>query len=316
MSPGTDASPFHPDLRFARFLPRTAVTAGNRRMVRAMGRVGAGRAPRGGELVTLPSGARLRVHWPAGTAAENVSPAVVGDASPLPAVLHIHGGGLIIGSARSGDRANRRLADTLGAVVASVDYRLPPEHPYPAPLDDCEAALAWLAAHPRVDVTRIAVTGESAGGGLAAALTARTVDAGGPALAGQALMYPMLDDRTAADPRHTDPGYLRLWNGASNRLGWGLYLGEHASAPPADAVPARRSDLSGFPRTWIAVGTLDLFHDEDHAYAQRLTAAGVDGEIVTVPGAYHGFDVAEARAPIAVDTTRQLTEALRSMLTR
>lgn len=302
---GADAPSFHPDLTRARLMPRTAVTARSRRVMRALGRLGAAQPPRAGELVPLPNGAHMRVHWPTTSTSET---------DHLPAVVHIHGGGLIIGSPRASDALCRTLADTLHAVVASVGYRLPPEHPYPAPLDDCEAALSWIAEHPRVDRDRIALTGESAGGGLAAALTGRAVDAGTGILAGQALMYPMLDDRTASDPTHRDPDYLRLWNGASNRLGWGMYLGERATDPPADAVPARRTDLRGFPPTWIAVGTADLFYDEDTAYATALRGAGVDCELVTIPGAYHGFDVAEPRAAISRDTARRRIEALRRML--
>lgn len=304
MARGSDAVTFHPDLTRARLMPRTSVTAHSRRLLRALGRLGAGQSPRGGELVALPTGAHLRVHWPTTPTSHD----------GLPAVLQIHGGGLIIGSPRGSDALCRTLADTLGAVVASVGYRLPPEHPYPAPLDDCEAALTWLATHPRVDRSRLALTGDSAGGGLAAAVTARAVDAGAVTLAGQALLYPMLDDRTAADPQAADPPYLRLWNGASNRLGWGMYLGERAATPPTDAVPARRTDLTGFPPTWIAVGTVDLFHDEDARYAASLRAAGVECELVTIPGAYHGFDVAEPRAAISRDTARRRIEALRRML--
>ncbi|MGY6497291.1 MAG: alpha/beta hydrolase [Microcella sp.] len=305
MARGTDAPSFHPDLTRARLMPRTSATARNRRLLRAVGRVGASRAPRGGELVPLEGGARIRVHWP--LAARKTE-------GRLPGVLQIHGGGLIIGSARGSDALCRTLADELGAVVASVDYRLPPEHPYPAPLDDCAAALAWLARHDRVDPARIALTGDSAGGGLAAALTARTIDAGELSLAGQALMYPMLDDRTAADPSHTDPAHVRLWNGASNRLGWGMYLGGLAAHPPADAVPARRPEFAGFPPTWIAVGTADLFYDEDVAYAARVRRDGGRCELVTIPGAYHGFDVAEPRAAISRNTARRRIEALRTML--
>ena len=304
MARGTDGPSFHPDLTRARLMPRTSATARNRRILRALGRLGAGKPPRSGELVPLPDGAHLRVHWP------TTAPSHGG----LPAVVQIHGGGLIIGGPRGSDALCRTLADSLGAVVASVGYRLPPEHPYPAPLDDCETALNWLAEHPRVDRARIALTGDSAGGGLAAAVTARTVDAGRLTLAGQALLHPMLDDRTAADPSTSDPPWLRLWNGASNRLGWGLYLGEQAEDPPTDAVPARRTDLAGFPPTWIAVGTADLFHDEDVAYASSLQEAGTECELVTIPSAYHGFDVAEPRAPISRDTARRRAEALRRML--
>ena len=307
-----DSPAFHPDLTRARFTPRTSATRGNHRLLRALTRIGRGRAPKHGERVDLGDGVTVRVHRPAATDAR----------TRRPAILHLHGGGLIIGSATQGDPLCRRVADELGVVAASVDYRMPPEHPYPTPLEDCYAALRWLAAQPDVDPARIAVIGESAGGGLAASLGLLARDRGEVALAGQVLAYPMLDDRTdesaAAHPR-----MLRLWNGPSNRLGWGMYLGAGTAGPAATpldaaalelAVPARRADLSGLPPTWIGVGTWDLFHDEDLEFARRLTEAGVPCELHVIPGAYHGFDAAEPKAAVSRDFVARQVEALRGML--
>ena len=320
MTDGDGAPTFHPDLTRARFMPRTSATRGNRRLLRTLTRVGRARAPKGGELVDLGDGVAVRVQRPAG--------AMPRDAGSLrPAILHLHGGGLIIGSAVQGDALCRHLADELGAVVASVDYRMPPEHPYPTPLEDCYAALRWLAAQPDVDPERIAVIGESAGGGLAASLALLARDRGEVTLAGQVLAYPMLDDRTPAGSG-PDPRSLRLWNARSNRLGWGLYLGSSAAdarrtgsaTSPLDAatlelaVPARRADLSGLPPTWIGVGTLDLFHDEDVEYARRLTEAGAPVQLHVVPGAYHGFDKAEPKAAVSRDFARRQVAALRALL--
>ncbi len=310
---GNGAPEFHPDLRLARFLPRTSATRGNRRIFRAIARIGSVKPPRGGELVDLGDAVTVRVQRPT-------------DASKgalRPAVLHMHGGGLIIGSAGQGDALCRQISHELGAVAASVNYRMPPEHPYPTPLDDCYRALQWLASQPDVDPTRIAVIGESAGGHLAAAVALLARDRGEIALAGQVLSYPMLDDRTPSDDG-PDPRGLRMWNVRSNRLGWGMYLGAGTKGPAAtpldaatleQAVPARRSDLSSLPPTWIGVGTLDLFHDEDVEYARRLTAAGVECELHVIPGAYHGFDQVEPKAAVSRDFLRRQIEALRGMLT-
>ncbi|OYX54436.1 MAG: hypothetical protein B7Y93_06235 [Micrococcales bacterium 32-70-13] len=307
-----DSPAFHPDLTRARFMPPTSATRGNRRVLRALTRIGRGRPPKGGELVDLGDRVTLRVH----------RPAVMDAGERRPAVLHLHGGGLIIGSATQGDPLCRRLADELDLIAASVDYRMPPEHPYPTPLDDASAALQWLAAQPDVDPKRIAVIGESAGGGLAASLALLARDRGEIALAGQVLAYPMLDDRTDS-PAAAHPRKLRLWNGPSNRLGWGMYLGAGTAGPAATpldaatlerAVPARRTDLSGLPAAWIGVGTLDLFHSEVVEYARRLTEAGVECELHVIPGAYHGFDASEPTAGVSRDFVQRQVDALRGML--
>lgn len=211
-----------------------------------------------------------------------------------PVLLWIHGGGYVAGSAATNDRAVRRIAAQLGAVAVSVQYRLAPEYPYPAALDDCYAALEWLIARDDIDRRRILVAGKSAGAGLAAALALRCVDAGLAELAGQILTYPMLDDRTVA--RSTATG-ARGWTPEDNSFGWRAYLGcePGASGVTAYAAPARREDFSGLPPTWIGVGAGDLFHDEDVAYAQRLRAAGVPTHLEVVPGGYHGFDVIGAQ---------------------
>jgi acetyl esterase/lipase len=209
--------------------------------------------------------------------------------------LWSHGGGYVIGHAGQDDVLCRRFARELNATVASVDYRLAPEHPYPAPLDDCYSALKWLAALPSVDPARVAIGGASAGGGLAAALALLARDRAEVPLIAQLLVYPMLDDRTVERNGLDKPGH-RLWNQSSNRFGWDAYLGD---ADRDVAGPARREDLSGLPPAWLGVGSLDLFHDEDLAYAERLRAAGVPCEVEVVPGAFHGFDGIAPKAEVS-----------------
>jgi acetyl esterase/lipase len=245
-----------------------------------------------------PSGMGIRLHRPSGAAGSG------------PALLWIHGGGYMLGHAAQDDGLCRRFARELGITVAAVEYRLAPAHPYPAPLEDCYAALLSLAGLPTVDERRIAVAGASAGGGLAAALALLARDRREIALAAQLLLYPMLDDRTAARP---DPNakYRRLWNNSSNRLGWRAYLGDHA---PDAAVPARRRDLSGLPMTWIGVGTLDVLYDEAVAYAQRLRAANVPCELEPVPGAFHGFDAVAPKTGVASRFFASQCDQLRSAL--
>lgn len=279
----------HPDLRrIARIAPRQLIGPRSLPVIRALsaftaraGRMRKSRAPRDVEVITLGPGAGVRLFRP------------VGVSEPAPALLWIHGGGYVMGTARQDDRLCRRFSSRLGMTVASVEYRLAPEHPYPAPLDDCYSALTWLTGLPTVDRDRVAIGGASAGGGLAAALALLARDRGEVGPAFQVLAYPMLDDRssaTAAGPNH------RLWNARSNRFGWTAYLG---GADPRVAVPGRRDDLSGLAPAWIGVGTHDLFHDEDLAYAGRLTEAGVPCHVEVVPGAFHGFDLVAPKAEVS-----------------
>jgi acetyl esterase/lipase len=221
------------------------------------------------------------------------------------ALLWIHGGGLVMGSPAQDDRLCAATARELGIVVVAVEYRLAPRHVFPAALDDCAAGWAWLqeaASWLGVDPTRVAVGGQSAGGGLAASLVQRLHDSGGPQPAAQWLFCPMLDDRTAAR-RELDGVGHRVWNNRLNAFGWGSYLGvaPGASSVAPYAVPARRSDLGGLPPAWIGVGDIDLFHDEDQEYASRLRAAGIDTTVEVVAGAPHGFEAWAAGTGIARD---------------
>jgi triacylglycerol lipase len=215
-----------------------------------------------------------------------------------PALLHIHGGGYVLGTPDMSDGSSRAASLSLGIEVVSVDYRLAPEHVWPAALEDCYAALVWLhdnAAELGIDPARIAIAGESAGGGHAAALAIYARDKGGPAICFQALDAPMLDDRTGAsrDP-HPHTGHF-VWTPQRNRFGWSALLGTAAGGPdvPAAAVPARAESLAGLPPTFITVGALDLFLEEDMEFTRRLTRAGVPAELHVIPGAYHGFGMAQ-----------------------
>jgi acetyl esterase/lipase len=210
--------------------------------------------------------------------------------SPRPAVLLLHGGGMCAGSAQLEAEPAARIVRAIGAVVVSPNYRLAPEHPFPGGLDDCMATLHWMVEHSDelgIDADRIAVCGTSAGGGLAAAVAQRAFDEG-ISLRAQALVSPMLDDRTALRSDLAGKGEL-TWSPRSNRWAWTMYLGRkpRMSDAPAYAAPARRADVAGLPAAWIGVGDLETFYDECVAYAHKLTAAGVCCGLVTVPGMYH-----------------------------
>jgi acetyl esterase/lipase len=234
-----------------------------------------------------------------------------------PAVLSIHGGGMIVGSPQLELTFHGRFARELGAVVVSPDYRLAPENPFPAGLDDCMATLYWMREHADelgIDADNIAVEGGSAGGGLAAAVAQRSHDEG-IALRAQVLIYPMLDDRSVLHDHHEGRGRL-VWTPASNRFAWTAYLGREPrmSDAPQYAAPARRDDLSGLAPAWIGVGELDLYCAEDVAYAEKLRACGVPTELVVVPGMYHAADGFASKARSMQEFTAGIINHLNTYL--
>ncbi|MEV7887042.1 alpha/beta hydrolase [Streptomyces sp. NPDC002817] len=253
-----------------------------RRLVRALVvRHGTGEPVEGVDVRILGEGQGLRVYTP------------VGGGSGA-ALLWVHGGGYLIGDVVQDEAFCAATARELGVLVVSTNYRLAPEHPFPAALDDALAAWQWLLASAGdlgIDQERVAVGGSSAGAGLAACLVQRLYDDGGRRPAAQWLFSPMLDDRTAGR-RELDRMRHRVWNNSANRIGWGAYLGAEPGGPrtPDHAVAARRTDLGGLPPAWIGVGDIDLFADECRTYADRLRAAGVDCTFDLVPGAPHGFE--------------------------
>lgn len=215
----------------------------------------------------------------------------------LPAIIYIHGGGFVIGSAVMMDPYARLLAQQLNCVVVSVDYRLAPETPFPGAIEDCYAALKWThdnATTLSVDPARIAVVGESAGGGLAASLTLLARDRGEVKLAMQILDMPMLDDRTGIQGEpHPFTGEF-IWTANHNRLGWRAMIGAEPGGPDVSpyCAPARAKDLSNLPPAFITIGSLDLFLEETLEYARRLIRAGVPVELHVYPGVFHGFQAA------------------------
>jgi acetyl esterase/lipase len=305
-------STFHPELAAGRFIPKLSFGPRTSRLVRR--RTARPAAP--GPGVTV---GELLVPGPAG--APDVSLRIIRPIvapGPLPALLWIHGGGLIIGSPEQDDRTNIAFARELGIVVVAVRYRLAPDDRAPAAVEDAYAGLRGLVANAAalgVDVDRIAIGGASAGGGLAAALALVAHDRGEIRPSFQLLVYPMLDDRTVTRT-DLDTRDVRVWTAKSNRYGWTSYLGVEPGSPgvPPYAAPARRDDLSGLPPAWIGVGSLDLFHDEDVEYARRLVAAGVPCDLTVVPGAFHGFDAIFAGAGVSREFWRAQAAALRGAL--
>lgn len=236
-----------------------------------------------------------------------------------PAILHTHGGGFIAGTPENDIVTLQNTAQALDAVIVSVDYRLAPETRYDGSIDDNYAALLWLSrnsAELGADPRRIAVMGESAGGGHAALLALTARDRGEVPIAFQCLTYPMLDDRTGSSrqvPAHI--GTLG-WNAAANRFGWQSFLGQApgGTTAPVGAVPARVADLSKLPPCWIGVGSIDLFVQEDIEYARRLIDSGNLCELLVVAGAFHGFDGMAAGTNVAQNFGNSRLKALRQGL--
>ncbi|TFV93783.1 alpha/beta hydrolase [Blastococcus sp. CT_GayMR20] len=243
---------------------------------------------------------RVRVHRPVGEATGAV-------------LLWVHGGGHVLGAPEQDDPLLDTVVARTGCVALAVDWRRAPEHPYPAALHDCYAVLAAVTAGLKgiaADPGRVVVGGASSGGGVAAGLTLLARDRGESAVAGQLLVYPMLDDRerTVSSRAVTDP---RVWNHESNRIGWAAYLGGLAGDDvPAYAAPARADRLVGLPPTWIATTELDLFRDEDVDYARRLLEAQVPTELHVYPGGVHGFDLFAPDAALTRRFCRERDEAL------
>jgi acetyl esterase/lipase len=219
------------------------------------------------------------------------------------ALLYVHGGGMIVSSIEDYDARCMHYCSHTGIPVVSVDYPLAPESPYPAQIDDALTALKWMhetADDHGWDRTRIGIGGDSAGGGLTAGAVLKNRDSGGPALACQMLVYPMLDDRnTIPDSRF--PKQFQIWTFVDNETGWDAYLTglNDRTDVPIYASPSRATDLSGLPPTYIDTGTLDIFHDEDIAYAKKMIADGVDVEGHIWNGAPHGFDYFAFNSSIA-----------------
>jgi acetyl esterase/lipase len=236
---------------------------------------------------------------------------------PRPAVLTLHGGGMCVGTAQLEIEPAARIACETGAVMVMPNYRLAPEHPFPAAFDDCMASLRWMREHCEelgIDVDRVAVFGASAGGGLTAAVAQRAFDERIP-LRAQVMIYPMLDDRTVLRERHGGRGEL-VWTPRSNRFAWTAYLGREPrlADAPTYAAPARRVELSGLAPAWIGIGDLDLFYEECVDYAERLAADGVACELVTVPGMYHTADGLRRKAPTIRRFYAAMDEFLRTHL--
>ena len=238
------------------------------------------------------------------------------DQKNKPATVYIHGGGYVVGRADTNIRLAQDIAQSTEGLVVSVDYTLAPEAVFPISLEQNYAALAWAhqnAGRLGIDPTRIAVCGDSAGGGHAAALAIAARDRKEFAIAFQCLIYPMLDDRTGST--HHMPPYIGhfVWTEAANRFGWTSLLGVPAgsSSVPPGSVPARAEDLGSLPPTFIGVGSIDLFCEEDMEYAKRLILSGVKTELFVVPGAYHGFDVVARDAALSVQFRGIWQSALR-----
>jgi acetyl esterase/lipase len=255
--------------------------------------------------VAAPDGAQLLARW--------YQPPVRKSEA---AVLYLHGGGMIVGSVAIFDGPVSRYVASTGVSMLSLEYRLAPEHPHPTPVEDCYTGLCWLVEHAGelgIDPRRLAVMGDSAGAGLAAGVALLARDRGGPALAHQLLIYPMLDDRNTTPDPHIAP--FAGWSYDDNITGWDALLGQGHEHRTVDvyAAPSRLEDATGLPPTYLEVGQLDVFRDEDLAYARTLSRAGVPVEFHLFPGVPHEYDAIAPFADVSQRARANRERILRSL---
>lgn len=235
-----------------------------------------------------------------------------------PGIFHTHGGGMIIGNRFLGIEVMLDWVDRFDAVCVSVEYRLAPAYPDPYPVQDCYAGLVWTAEHAGelgIDPQRLLIAGGSAGGGLAAGTALLARDRQGPALMGQVLIYPMIDDRNDTVSSHQIDG-VGVWDRTSNETGWNALLGDRRGTDKVSiyAAPARATDLAGLPPAIIDCGTAEVFRDEDVAYASTIWACGGVAELHVWPGGFHGFDLAAPHTPLAQSMTAARTAWVERLL--
>lgn len=251
------------------------------------------------DLVTADRGVPVRVYTPH-------------DPTPgLPPVVYIHGGGWVLGEIDDFDAFAREITEASGATVVSVGYRLAPEHPFPTPVDDCWDAVQWVASEIATD-GRVVVLGDSAGGNLAAVCARRARDAGAPEVVAQVLAYPNMDHRIDR-ASHVEHGEGYFTTTADLVWFWDKYLADPAARVDPDASPLRAADFSGLPPAFILLATYDPLHDEGVAYADELRLAGVDAELVIVPGVMHGFLTAIGQLDAADEGIALVARYLRSL---
>ncbi|GAA4051563.1 alpha/beta hydrolase [Nonomuraea soli] len=278
----------------------------------------------GFEQVDLTAGGAVRVEErqvPGPDGAPDITLLIlspVDDRGPKAGIYHIHGGGMVTGERRLGMHMYLPYVAEGHAVAVSVEYRLAPEHPDPAPVEDCYAGLVWTAknaAELGIDPGRLLIAGESAGGGLAAGTALLARDRDFPALTHQILVCPMLDDRFETHSSRMLEGE-GIWDRTSNLFGWTALLGERRGGPDVSpyAAPARATNLAGLPRTYIDAGSVESFRDEVLIYARRLSEAGVNVDLHMWGGGFHGFDMIAAHAAISRASTAVRDEFIRRAL--
>jgi acetyl esterase/lipase len=234
----------------------------------------------------------------------------------LPAVFWIHGGGFVLGHPDGDDGLCECFVKEINCVVVSINYRLAPEHPYPAAIEDCYAGLKWTADYAeklKIDASRIVIAGASAGGGLTAALALMARDRGEIKVAFQAPLYPMIDDRniTPSSYEINEENIPTAWNREANVAAWNMYLRNNTDGEVSPyAAPARAKDLSGLPPAYTFIGLLDPFRDETIEYVARLAQAGVPVEFHLYPGCFHGFDSIFNDVEISRQARNQFISAL------
>jgi len=240
----------------------------------------------------------------------------------LPAIFWIHGGGYVLGHPDGDDSLCESFVEEVNCVVVSIDYRLAPEHQYPAAIEDCYAGLKWTVDNGeelKIDTSRIAIVGASAGGGLTAALALMVRDRGEIEIAFQAPLYPMLDDRNTTPSSYeiNEENLPKAWNREANEIAWKMYLGSNASNQISYyAAPTRAKDLTGLPPAYIFIGQLDPFRDETLEYVTRLAQAGVPVEFHLYPGCFHGFDSIFNNVEISKRARREYINAISKTLNK